>query len=75
MAHHRGLADRAFPTSRTCHVMPNGNRLLTLALVSTADAHSFEALPEGYALFIHHKLQPNGTDRTDTYLFVSCPRS
>jgi hypothetical protein len=43
---------------------------LSRFLPFTAANYTLDDLPEGYALFLHHKLQPNGSDRTDIYLFV-----
>jgi hypothetical protein len=39
--------------------------------MSTALSYQLYDLPAGYSLFLHHKLQADGSDRSDIYLYVS----
>lgn len=43
----------------------------SLLVLTSAGNYELSDLPSGYALFLHHKLQKSGEDRTDIYMFVS----
>ncbi|KAH8090629.1 hypothetical protein HD553DRAFT_302931 [Filobasidium floriforme] len=48
-----------------------GQHLATVGGLSNPVNYELSDLPSGYALFLHHKLQKSGEDRTDIYMFGS----
>jgi hypothetical protein len=61
-----------FQSDASSHCLSWSLSTLRRDLIHTiADRYTLLDLPKGYSLFYHHKLQKDGSDRTDVYMYVS----